>query len=279
MLFCKLARWTGLARHSTHWAMPPLSIFARLLPGLFAAALLAGCSAPDRQGPVVLAPASMQEALGSVADAWVAQGHARPVLSFAGTAALARQVEGGAPADIIISADAQWMDWLEMRALLKPDTRRVLVGNTLTLIAANPSDADGSIALRLRSLEGGKLAMGDPATVPAGRYARAALESMGLWTQVQSQIVPTENVRAALALVEAGEARFGIVYATDAAASDRVHGAATFDLRDTPEIEYPAALLSAASHPQAAGFLEFLSSPAAQVIYAGHGFVPHEDAA
>lgn len=259
--------------------MPHLSFFARLLLAMSAACLLASCSATEAHGPVVLAPASLQNALEDVADAWAAQGHSRPVLSFAGTAALARQAEAGAPADIIISADAQWMDWLETRELVDPETRRVVAGNRLTLISASPSDVDGSIAERLRSLGNGRLAMGDPATVPAGRYARTALESMELWDDVQSQIVPTENVRAALALVEAREARFGIVYATDAAASARVYGAATFDHSDMPEITYPAALLSVASHPQATAFLEFLSGPAARAIYAAHGFVLIEDPA
>ncbi len=258
--------------------MRPVSILVRFLTGLIAFAILANCSSPERQGPVVLAPSSLQEALEAVADAWTERGHPRPVLSFAGSGALARQVERGAPADIIISADAAWMDWLEQRALIDPDTRLIVAANSLSLIAASPTDARGSIAVRLRSLGDGRLAMGDPDAVPAGRYARAALLQMGLWDDVKDKVVPTENVRAALALVEAGEARLGIVYATDAAASDRVYGAATFDWSDTPEIVYPAARLTAARHQQAAAFLEFLASPAAQDIFARYGFIPYEPA-
>jgi len=214
----------------------------------------------------------------AVADAWADQGHARPVLSFAGTAALARQAERGVPADIIISADAQWMDWLEEHALVDSATMRVLVGNELVLVAASSADVDGSIIEKLQAIGEGRLAMGDPQSVPVGRYARAALERMGLWDGVKARIVPTENVRAALALVEAGEARFGIVYQTDARASDRVYPIATFDFRDTPEIVYPGARLSAARHPQTDAFLAFLSSPAAQDIYSDLGFIAYESA-
>ncbi|KLI64387.1 molybdate ABC transporter substrate-binding protein [Aurantiacibacter marinus] len=258
--------------------MRPLSIFVRFLSGLFLAALLGSCAAAQSRGPVLLSPASMKESLEAVADAWAAQGNARPVLSFAGSGALARQVERGAPADIIVSADAEWMDWLEARALIVPETRRVLAGNALALIAASPVDAHSSIAGHLRLAGNTRLAIGDPGSVPAGRYARAALQNMGLWHDVQDKIVPTENVRAALALVQAGEAQLGIVYATDAAASDRVYLAAIFDPRDTPEISYPAARLSAAQHPQTGALLEFLSGPVAQEIYAAHGFTPQKAA-
>jgi len=213
----------------------------------------------------------------AVADAWEAQGRARPVLSFAGTAALARQAQRGAPADIIISADTAWMDWLVERELVEPESRRVLAGNALSLVAASSEDAEGSIAERLQAIGDGRLALGDPQSVPAGRYARTALVRMGLWDAVKDRVVPTENVRAALALVEAGEARFGIVYATDARASNSVHGAVTFAGRDTPEIVYPAARLTAARHRQTDAFLEFLSSPAAQDIFAAHGFIPYEN--
>ncbi|WP_340587329.1 molybdate ABC transporter substrate-binding protein [Erythrobacter alti] len=256
--------------------MRPLYSLAQLLPGLLFALMLSACAPGEPDGPTVLAPSSMQEALEAVADAWEGDGHERPALSFAGTAALVRQAERGAPADIIITADTAWMDWLAERNLVESGTRRVLVGNALVLIAASPADSKGSITESLRVLGSGRLAMGDPQSVPAGRYGRAALGALGLWDAIMDRIVPTENVRAALALVEAGEARFGIVYATDAQASGSVHIVDTFDFRDTPEIVYPAARLSSARHPQTDAFLQFLSSSTAHDIYAAHGFIPYE---
>jgi len=255
-----------------------LSAFlSRGAAALAASARCASCGTAAPRGPLVLAPASMQESLTAVAEAWARQGHAAPVLSFAGTQALARQVEAGAPADIIIAADLEWMDWLEDRRLIAPQTRRVVAANGLALVSPRPFAPDDTIATRLRTLADGRLALADPDAVPAGRYARAALKTMGLWDEVKDRVVPGENVRAALALVEAGEAELGVVYKTDARASRRVH-AINFDFRDVPEILYPAAMIADASHPEADAFLGFLSAPQAQDIFAAHGFVPMEQA-
>lgn len=225
--------------------------------------------------PVVLAAASLQEALGEAADAWARQRHPRPVLSFAGSSALARQVEAGAPADLFISADEAWMDHIDQRGLLASGSRRVIAGNRLVLIAP----LDSPVKLRIakgfplaRALGAGRLAMADPAAVPAGRYGRAALEALGVWAVVEPRVVRSENVRAALALVERGEAPLGIVYATDAAASRKVRVVGVFPASSHPPIRYPAAQLKTAKAKDASAFLAFLGSRQARVILARHGF-------
>lgn len=225
--------------------------------------------------PVVLAAASLQEALGEAADAWARQRHQRPVLSFAGSSALARQVEAGAPADLFISADEAWMDHIDQRGLLASGSRRVIAGNRLVLIAP----LDSPVKLRIakgfplaRALGAGRLAMADPAAVPAGRYGLAALEALGVWAVVEPRVVRSENVRAALALVERGEAPLGIVYATDAAASRKVRVVGVFPASSHPPIRYPAAQLKTAKAKDASAFLAFLGSRQARVILARHGF-------
>lgn len=252
-----------------------MTISRKLLHWLVALVIgmgLAACGNERERGPVVLAPASMQEALEDVAEAWSERGHAAPLLSFAGTQAQARQLEQGAPADVIITADREWMDWLDKRGLVETGSRRVIAANGLTLVSSAPFDPDDTIERRVNALGDGRLALADTQAVPAGRYARTALENMGLWGTVARSVVPAENVRAALALVETGEAPLGVVYQTDAAASDRVHGIA-FDPRDVPDISYPAALVTGARHTERAAFLQFLSSEAAQAIFARHHFI------
>lgn len=249
-------------------------LLARCAVALLAVATLASCAKEEPRGPVVLAASSMQEALTDVAAAWTEQGHPAPVLSFAATSALVRQVEQGAPADIAIAADAEWMHWLEERKLVDPASIRVLGANALVLVSADPAQGEQTIADSLAGLGNGRLAIADPQSVPAGRYAREALEGMFLWDDVEDRIVPAENVRAALALVESGEADLGIVYATDARASQRVRVVATFAAADTPAILYPAALIADAPHADAQAFLDFLSSSEAQTIFAEHGFLP-----
>ena len=260
--------------------------FASFLKSIFlTGVLLALAACTDQQeaetGPVVLAAASLQEALEDVADAWMLEGHPRPALAFAGTPALARQIEHGAPADIAFLADEEWMDRLEQRRLLKPGTRSAIVGNRLVLIApaaaqqTDPPIEMADIAARLGNGDpGGRLAMGDPDSVPAGRYARAALRSLGVWDAIRLQIAPTESVRAAMALVERGEAPLGIVYESDLESSNQVRLAGMISAAHQPSIRYPAALLKTASHRDAAGFLAFLKSATAQAIFADHRFSP-----
>ena len=230
---------------------------------------IAGCGGADAppRGPVVLAAASLQGPLEEVAAAWASEGHATPVLSFAATSALARQIEEGAPADVFLSADEEWMDLVEERGLLRTETRKDLLGNRLVLVTQR-----GGAVRSLATLGDGRLALADPNAVPAGKYARAALERLGEWQAVEDRMVPAENVRAALALVERGEAALGIVYATDAQASDRVEVVRKLPEASHPSIRYPAAVLGASDHPEAAGFLAFLLSAEARRIFAAHGF-------
>ena len=248
------------------------SIFALFM--VMCSLLLAACQ-PDRdasEGPVVLAAASMQQALEEAADDWAATGHARPLLSFASSAVVARQAAEGAPADLVVTADEQWMDWMEQQRLLRPDTRRNIAGNTLVLVAPGTPGEGRSDALAALDGFSGHLAIAEPDTVPAGRYAMAALTRMGLAEQLADRLVPAENVRAALALVERGEVELGIVYATDALASDKVAVLARFDPELHAPIRYPLAVLAGSTHPEAGEFAAYLASPAGQAILVRHGF-------
>jgi molybdate transport system substrate-binding protein len=241
-----------------------------------ALAVVAGCAPdPPPPAPVVLAASSLQEALTTAAGEWEKQGHPRPTLSFAASSALARQVESGAQADIFISADEQWMDHVEASGALRAGTRFDLVGNALVLAAPRDSAPVALAPTALaKALGDGRLAMADPDAVPAGRYGREALESLGLWPAVAARITRSENVRAALALVERGEAPLGIVYATDVQAAPALRAVAVFPKGSHAAIRYPAALLAAGRHADAAAFLTFLGSPDGQRIFRGHGFTP-----
>lgn len=239
----------------------------RLLLGL-SLVLLAACGASDSaRGPVVLAASSLQDALTEAGEAWAADGHAAPAFSFAATSALARQVEQGAPADLFLSADEAWMDRVEQRGRLRVGSRTEWLGNRLVLVAGK----DGTVR-SLADLGQGHLALADPKAVPAGKYAKAALQNLGVWDAVERRVVPAENVRAALALVERGEASLGLVYATDAAASDGVDVVRELPAASHPPIRYTAAILAASDHPDAEGFLAFLQSGEARETFAAHGF-------
>lgn len=229
-----------------------------------------------RKPPLVLAAASLQESLTAAADAWTARRHRRPVISFAASSALARQVEAGAPADLFVSADEDWMTELQKKGLIRPGTRVSFLGNSLVLIA--PAQSKGSMTIRqgfplARALGSGRLAVADPDAVPAGKYARASLSSLGVWGQVEPKLARAENVRAALALVERGEAPYGIVYATDARASKLVRVVGVLPANTHPPITYPIAVLNSATSPDAEGFRRFLTSPEGKAIFRRFGFV------
>lgn len=232
-------------------------------------------AAAQTTGPLVLAAASLQEALTAAADAYAATGQPRPVVSFAASSALARQIEAGAPADLFVSADAQWMDFVATRGLLRPGTRATLVTNRLVLVAPVAQPLNLRIAHRFglaAALGDGRLAMADPDSVPAGRYGRAALTSLGVWAAVEPRVVRADNVRAALAFVSRGEAKAGIVYATDARADHGVRVAGMFPASSHPPIVYPVAVLGRSTNPGAARFRAFLLSRAGQRIFARYGF-------
>lgn len=257
-------------------------IFLRLMLVLtLGVALLVPAAAPlmaqGRGGgaPIVLAAASLQESMSEAAEVWARKGHARPVISFAASSALARQAAAGAPADLFVSADEAWMDDLQRRGLLAPGSRVDFLGNRLALVAAA---SDGrAVPLQRGSplpalLGTGRLAMADPASVPAGRYGKAAFERLGLWPRLAPRVVRAENVRAALALVERGAARYGVVYATDARASRRVRVAGVFPADSHPPIRYPIARLKRSTNAEAEGFRRFLISREGKAIFARHGF-------
>lgn len=227
------------------------------------------------RGPLVLAAASMQGALDEAAAAWTARDNAPPVLSYAASPAIARQAMAGARADLLITADRDWMDRAIAEGVMVGESRADLVANRIVLIAPRDSKVQLSLirgAPLAASLNGGRLAMADPDSVPAGRYGRAALTELGLWEDVEPRIARAENVRAALALVERGAAPLGIVYATDAAQSDAVRVIARFDASLHPPIRYPIARVAAGGHAQASAFRNYLLGNEAQGIFARHGF-------
>ena len=224
--------------------------------------------------PLVLAAASLQESLTAAADAWAKQGHVKPTISFAASSALARQVEAGAPADLFVSADEDWMNALARKNLIVARTRVTFLGNRLVVAAAAGSSVRIPVrppAALVRVLTAGPLAMADTA-VPAGKYGQASLEALGVWTQVAPKVVRAENVRATLALVERGATPLGIVYATDAKASAKVRIAGIFPERTHPAITYPIARLSTSTNPEAEAFRRFLVSRAGKAIFVRYGF-------
>ena len=248
---------------------------ARILAALCALLLGATPSFAQSGGPLVLAAASLQESLKAAADRWAAKGHSRPVLSFAASSALARQVEAGARADLFISADEEWMNYLAGKNLLKQGTRVSFLTNSLVLVA--PAGSSTRLTIQrgfplARTLGNGRLAMADPASVPAGKYGKEALTKLGVWPSVSGKIARAENVRAALALVERGEAALGIVYATDAAASTEAEIVRELPADSHPRIRYPTAVLASSAHPDAAAFVDFLQSARAQEVFRMHGF-------
>ena len=243
-------------------------------------ALLAWQAVPSqdhdaRSGPVVLAAASMHDALEEAADAWAGKGYPRPVLSFAASSAAARQIEAGAPADLFVSADEEWMDQLRQRELLVAGSRAVLASNRLVLIAPNDSNLQIQPAPGFplaAALGAGRLAVAETESVPAGRYAKAALNNLGVWNDVADRLAPAENVRAALQLVVRGAAPLGITYATDAMSEPAVRIVGTFPADSHPPIRYPLALVAAGDHPDADAFRAFLLSQQGAAILARHGF-------
>jgi molybdate transport system substrate-binding protein len=233
-------------------------------------------AAPPEAAVRVFAASSLTDVLKTVAEAYAAKGHPAPVLNFAASSELARQIEQGADADMFLSADEAWMDYLAERELIDPAMRVSLLTNTLVLIA--PSDKPIAIEIKdgmnlKAALKGGKLAIANPDSVPAGKYAREALEHVKAWAGVEKDTARAENVRAALRFVEAGEAAAGIVYATDAkAAGDKVVVAAEFPAGSHTPITYPAAVIAGKGEGPAKGFKDFLGSPEAKAVFEAAGF-------
>lgn len=265
--------WSNAGTTAAAVSMRPITLVLSLL------VLLVFASSTGAAPLTVFAASSLKETLDE-AGAVYSRTHATPVrISYAASSALARQIGEGAPADVFVSADRDWMDVLQRSRRIDARTRCDVAGNSLVLIAPATRRLP-PVALRrgvdLRALLGrdGRIALALTSSVPAGRYARAALESLGQWTPLRPRVVEAENVRAALQLVARGEAALGIVYATDAFAEPRVRIVARFSAATHPRITYPAARVASSRHPQAAAFTAWLASPAAQAVFRRHGFVP-----
>nr|WP_153318839.1 molybdate ABC transporter substrate-binding protein [Sinorhizobium meliloti] len=223
----------------------------------------------------VFAAASLKNALDAINGEWLKQTGKEAIVSYAASSALAKQIEQGAPADVFISADLAWMDYLADKKLIKADTRSNLLGNRIVLVSGK-SDAPAveiEPGLDLAGLLGdGRLAMGAVDSVPAGKYGKAALEKLGLWPNVAGKVAGAESVRAALLLVSRGEAPYGIVYRTDAAADANVKVVGTFPEDSHPPIIYPVAITADSRNADAAAYLEFVRSPEAAALFQAEGF-------
>ncbi len=247
-----------------------------LVAALGAAAILGSALPVVAAEPVVFAAASLKNALDDVAALYQQRTGKTVAISYAGTATLAKQLENGAPADIFFSADMAWMDYAADHDLIRPDTRRTLLGNAIVLVVPRDSTATIDVApgMDLATLLGadGHLAMANVDAVPAGKYGKAALAALGVWDSVAGRVVQSENVRLALAFVARGEAPAGIVYATDAAAEPHVRVAGTFPADSHPPILYPVAMTANSDAPEARAFFDFLQSDAALPAYRKQGF-------
>ncbi|HYA47312.1 MAG TPA: molybdate ABC transporter substrate-binding protein [Burkholderiales bacterium] len=247
----------------------------RLVPVVFSLLFSAVSSGANAEGMIVLAAASLKDALDEAVRTFDANTGQNTKVSYGASSALARQIERGAPADLFLSADVEWMDYLAGRKLIRTETRVDLLTNRLVLISPAASNVTMQIAPGFplaAALGNGRLAMADPDYVPAGKYGRAALQSMGVWTSVSTKIAPSEDVRAALRLVARGETPLGIVYRTDALAERKVRIVAEFPATSHPLIVYPAAVTAVSKSAAASRLLDFLRSPAARAIWIRHGF-------
>ncbi len=241
---------------------------------VLSACFWAGPAAAERV--IVLAAASTAHVIDEVIERFEAGPDDSVVASYAGTSALARQIESGAPADIFLAANAAWMDHLEAQGLIEPGSRRALASNRLVFVTGESDMApfEPSATLDLpASLDGGRLAIGNPDHVPAGIYARQALQALGLWPDVRSWLAPAADVRAALALVARGEVPLGIVYATDVARIESVHVVGTIPAALHEPIVYPVALVEDRASPLATRFFDFLTGPEGRAAFARAGFI------
>jgi molybdate transport system substrate-binding protein len=251
-----------------------ISVLAAIAAALSLAAMPRPVLAQD-QSITVFAAASMKNALDDVDAAYTKKSGVKVVASYDASSALMKQIEGGAPADVFVSADLKWMDYGAQKKLIKDDTRVNLLGNQLVLIAPKDSKIDNvtvAPGFELAKLAGdGRIATGDVKAVPVGIYAQAALEKLGVWSSVEPKMAMAANVRAALVLVARGEAPLGIVYSTDAKVEPGVKVVGVFPESSHDPIVYPAAATTAAK-PDATAYLAFLRSQAAKTIFEGYGF-------
>jgi molybdate transport system substrate-binding protein len=255
-----------------HWAR---RLGAAVLGATLTLGLTLGPASAQSGNVVLFAAASLKDALDDIDRQYQMDTDKHLITSLAASSLLAKQIEVGAPADVFISADLDWMDYLAQRNLIKADTRKNLVGNELVLIAPK----DSTIQVKIEPnfplaalLGGGRLAMADTSAVPAGKYGKAALEKLGVWDTVSGQIAQAENVRAALALVARKEAPLGIVYQTDAAAEPKVKIVGVFPADTHPPIIYSIAVTARSTNPDAVGLVDYLVSPKAAPFFEKQGF-------
>ncbi|KJV47373.1 molybdate transporter [Pantoea sp. BL1] len=226
----------------------------------------------------VFAAASLTNAMQDIATQYQKKSGVEVVSSFASSSTLARQIEQGAPADLFISADQQWMDYAVDKKSVVENTRYTLLGNDLVLVAPK-SDSAKAVTINAqtdwkRLLKGERLAVGDPDHVPAGIYAKEALQKLGAWDSISTQLAPANNVRAALALVERNESPFGIVYGSDAVASDKVQVVGRFPDDSHKPVEYPMAVVKDHQNATVEAFYKYLQGPDAAAVFKQYGFAP-----
>jgi molybdate transport system substrate-binding protein len=251
---------------------------SRAAAAIYGVAVMLASGVPSSQAQeniTVFAAASLKNALDNVNAAWQAEAGKSATISYAASSALAKQIEEGAPADLFLSADVDWMAYLSEKNLTKQDTETKLLGNRIVLIAPADSSAKTEITpnFDLAGLLGdGRLAMANVDFVPAGKYGKAALKKLGVWASVEGKVAQAENARAALALVSTGEAPLGIVYRTDAAADKKVKIVGTFPEDSHPPIVYLVAETAAARSADAAAFLKYLQTAKAKELFEAQGF-------
>jgi len=239
--------------------------------------LIPAVQAADSDTLTVFAAASTTNAMNDIGKVFAEKGKGTIVPSYAASSTLAKQIENGAPANVFVSADEPWMSYLEERKMIEPGSRFNLLGNKLVLIAPSGSSINkveiGPKMDLARSLGDGKIATGDPDHVPAGKYAKAAFEKLGVWKEIEGKLARAADVRGALTLVERGEAPLGIVYSTDAAISPKVKVVGVFPEGSHPKIVYPTALIAGKATPAAKSFIEFLKTPEAKAVFEKYGFM------
>jgi molybdate transport system substrate-binding protein len=253
-------------------------MFARLLSVLCLFAVVADApqTAARQESVTIFAAASLKNAIDDADATFTRATGVKVVASYAASSALAKQIEGGAPADVFVSADLKWMDYLADKKLIKPNTRVNLLGNKLALIAPVDSKLD-KVAIGqgfdISKLAGdGRIAVADVKAVPAGLYAKAALEKLGAWTAAEPKLAQAENVRATLAFVARGETPVGIVYETDAKIEPKVKIVGVFPDGSYPPVTYPVAATAATTNGAITRYLNFLRGPAAKSVFEKYGF-------
>ena len=252
------------------------TFWTKLTVGVALTAAFTGQALAENSKITVFAAASLTNAMQDIATQYTKEKKVDVVSSFASSSTLARQIEAGAPADLFISADQKWMDYAVEKKAVDTGSRKTLLGNSLVVVAPKAS-AQGDIAINDKTdwqslLKGGRLAVGDPEHVPAGIYAKEALQKLGAWETLSAKLAPAQDVRGALALVERNEAPLGIVYGSDAVASKGVKVVGTFPEDSHQKVEYPLAIIDGHKNAQVSAFYDYLQGPEAAAVFKRYGF-------